>query len=281
MFKAHWTSIIAISLFSLFSFSCKLADIRPLQLATASDNKELETKARKVINNPTNAKFAPGDWKKTKQIQFTIKDVWKSRFVRFFTPIKEPEQRMKVQLNFEKQTMEIEFLNGPNAGQILGLSKREPYQIAPDTGKVFTGDDEVRLYLESLRFYITLVWNIQTYSILQYAGETSKFNKTFETIYATTGQPAATPETDQVLAYYEKTTGALEWAEFTYREVFHFYKGVLKFGTYEDWNGKLFPRKISILDTFEDTDFVHEIVIERIEIPKAPLTEDIQIQEQN
>lgn len=272
---------LALALFLSFSLTCKLADIKPLHLANAQENLDLEIKAKKVINNPQYPKFLPGDWKKSKQLQFTIKDVWKSRIVRFFTPVKEPEQRMKVQINFEKDTMEIEFLNGPNAGQILGLSKREPYQIAPDTGKVFTGDNEVKLYLESLRFYILLVWNVQTYSTLQYAGESPRFGKNYDLIYASTKPGAATAETDQVLAYYEKSTGALEWVEFTYREVFPFYKGVLKLGSYEDWNGRLFPRKISILDSFEDSDFVHEIQIERIEINKAPLSEETQIQEQN
>ncbi|WP_411824137.1 LBF_0142 family lipoprotein [Leptospira sp. 'Mane'] len=265
----------------IFAFSCKLADLRPNIIASAGKNPDLQKKALLLINNPSDIKLAPEDWIKYKQIQFTLKDVWHSKLVKFFTPIKENEQRMKVHIDFEKDIIEIELLNGPNKGIVYGLVKKDVYQIAPDTGKVFTGEDEVRIYLESLRLYLLLAWKIRDYEILLYSGETEKLGKNYETVYATTVQAEATPDTDQYLAYYERETGAVEWVEFTYRELFSWYRGVIKFGYYEDWNGKLYPRRITILDKFTDEDFVHEIRIERIELPKKPLTEEQIIQEQN
>ncbi len=267
--------------FALLLFSCKLADLRPQILNSAGDNPDLKKKALFLINNPAEQRLTPEDWKNYKQIQFTVKDVWHSKFVKFFTPIKENEQRLKVQIDFEKDTIEAELLNGPEKGLVYGLAKKEPYQIAHDTGKVFTGDDEVRIYLESLRLYLLMVWKIREYEILLYSGEMQKVGKTYDSAYATTGVLEANPDSDQYLAYYDKESGALEWVEFTYRELFSWYKGVLKFGYYEDWNGKLFPKRISILASFEDQDFVHEIRIERIEVPKKPLTEEQIIQEQN
>lgn len=188
---------------------------------------------------------------------------------------------MKAHIDFEKDTIEVEMLNGQNKGIVYGLVKKDVYQIAPDTGKVFTGEDEVRIYLESLRLYLLLAWKIRDYEILLYSGEMERLGRNYETVYATTVQAEATPDTDQYLAYYERETGAIEWVEFTYRELFSWYKGVIKFGYYEDWNGKLYPRRITILDKFTDVDFVHEIRIERIELPKKPLTEEQIIQEQN
>ncbi|TGN11068.1 LBF_0142 family lipoprotein [Leptospira ilyithenensis] len=265
----------------VFAFSCKLADLRPVIIATAGKNPDLQKKAVLLINNPSDIKLVPEDWTKYKQIQFTLKDVWHSKLVKFFTPIKENEQRMKVHIDFEKDTIEVEMLNGQNKGIVYGLVKKDAYQIAPDTGKVFTGDDEVRIYLESLRLYLLLAWKIRDYEILLYSGEAERLGKNYETVYATTVQAEATPDTDQYLAYYERETGAVEWVEFTYRELFSWYRGVIKFGYYEDWNGKLYPRRITILDKFADVDFVHEIRIERIELPKKPLTEEQIIQEQN
>ncbi|GBF51199.1 putative lipoprotein [Leptospira ryugenii] len=261
--------------------SCKLADLRPKELAQTGINPDLKQKGLTIITNPIEPAMKPDDWKRYKQIQFTLKDVWHSKAVRFFTPIKENEQRMKVFLDFEKDSMEIELLNGVNKGIYYGLVKKDVYQISPDTGKVFTGDDEVRVYLESLRLYLLMVWNLKNYEIIQYAGDIQLLGKTYERVYLTNVQVDANPDVDQYLAYFEKETGALEWVEFTYRELFSWYKGTLKFGYYENWEGKQFPRRISILDKFDDPDFVHEIRIERIEVPTKPLTEEKAIQEQN
>jgi hypothetical protein len=272
---------LLLIILTLISFSCKLADLRPAVLANTGLNPDLNKKALTLILNPSEQNLRPGDWKNYKQLQFTLKDVWHSKTVRFFTPIKETEQRMKVFLDFEKNAMEIEMLNGINKGLYLGIAKKDAYQISPDTGKVFTGDDEVRVYLESLRLYLMLVWKPKDFEIVQYAGDAKILGKEYETVYLTSIQVEATPDTDQYLAYYEKQSGALEWIEFTYRELFSWYKGILKFGYYEDWEGKLFPRRITILDKFNDEDFIHEIRIERIEIPKKPLSEEQLIQEQN
>lgn len=272
------SSVLIICLFFVF-ISCSLADLRPPTLQNEGLNLNLKKKGLSVITSPPVKELTPGNWKEYKQIQFVIKDVWHSKFVRFFTPIRESEQRLRVYLDFEKDAMEVEFLGGEKKGFILGLVKKDTYQIAADTGKVFTGDDEVRVYLESLRLYLTLPWRLTEYPIIQYAGPVQKLGQEFEVVYFTSVQANATPDTDQYVGYFEKTSGALEWMEFTYRELFSFYKGVLKFGYYESWNEKQYPRRITILDRFEDSDFVHEIRIEKIEIPKQPMEEEDKVLE--
>ncbi|MCZ8155248.1 MAG: hypothetical protein O9264_03950 [Leptospira sp.] len=275
--------IFSFSLFliSLLNSNCKLADLRPTVLTNSGNNPDLKKKALQIISNPSETALKPAQWKDYKKIQFTLTDVWHSKLTKFFTPIKDDEQRMNVFIDLEKSTMEVELLNGVNKGLVLGLSKKDVYQISADTGKVFTGDDEVRIYLESLRLYLMLVWKMQEFEILQYAGDSKLHSKDYNIVYATSVQVEATPDTDQYIAYYEKDSGALEWIEFTYREVFIWYRGVLKFGHYEQWDGKMFPRRISILDSFDATDFVHEIRIEKIEKAKKPLAEEQIIQEQN
>lgn len=269
--------------FLIFLFSCKLADLRPQVLTNTGYNADLKKKGLQFIDNPNYTELTPDEWKNYKSVQFIIKDVWRSKFVRFFTPVKDDEPRIRVFLDFEKDSMEIEFLNGVKKGNIYGLVKKDTYQVAPDTGKVFIADDEVRVYLESLRLYLTLPWRLKEYPILMYAGGTKVNSSEYETIYLTSVQPEATPDTDQYLVYLEKTSGALEWIQFTYRELFSFYQGVLKYGFYEPWNGKQYPRRITILDKFDDPDFVHEIRIERMEIPKAnqTLTEEDKVLEEN
>ncbi|EOQ89091.1 putative lipoprotein [Leptospira yanagawae serovar Saopaulo str. Sao Paulo = ATCC 700523] len=259
--------------FFLFLFSCSIADLRPPSLSSNRVDPELKKKGLTFVTSPTIKELTPGDWKDYKQVQFVVKDVWHSKFVRFFTPIKESEQRMRVYLDFETNSMQVEFLGGEKKGLIYGLDKKETYYIAADTGKVFMGDDEVRIYLESLRLYLTLPWRLKEFPIIQYAGTTKKLEQNYEVVYFTSVQLNANPDTDQYVGYFETTSGALEWMEFTYRELFSFYRGVLKYGFYESWNGKQYPRRITILDKFEDSDFVHEIRIEKIEIPEKPMEE--------
>ncbi len=152
---------------------CSLADIRPAVLINTGYNESLRKKGEEILDNPNYKELKPGEWKKYKSVQFTIKDVWKSKFVRFFTPIKEDEPRLRVFIDFEKDAMEIEFLSGQSKGLIYGLVKKDTYQVAADTGKVFIADDEVRVYLESLRLYLTLPWRLKEYPILMYSGKIS------------------------------------------------------------------------------------------------------------
>lgn len=273
MAKETFLRFCKLSFLFLFFSQCSLADLRPPILANAGSNPELKRKAHQILENPVYPELTPDEWKNYKSVQFILTDIWKSKFVRFFTPIKEDEQRLRVYLDFERDAMEVEFLSGPKKGFIIGLSKKEPYQIASDTGKVYTGDDEVRVYLESLRLYITLPWNLKKFPIALYAGSSRILGSEYETIYFTSVQVEASPDVDQYVAYLDKKTGALEWIEFTYRELFSFYRGILKFGYYEPWNDKQYPRRITILDKFGDSDFVHEIRIERMEFPKLPMEE--------
>ncbi|TGM55638.1 hypothetical protein EHQ91_12080 [Leptospira biflexa] len=256
-----------------FLFSCGTADLRPPHLSYDKIDPELKKKGITVVTNPPIKELSPGDWKEYKQVQFILKDVWHNHFVRFFTPIKEQEIRMRVYLDFQADAMQVELLGGEKKGFIYGLEKKVTYQISPETGKAYSDDTEVRIYLESLRSYLTLPWRLKNYPIIQYAGQKQKLEQNYEVVYFTSVQMNATPDTDQYVGYFEQKSGALEWLEFTYRELFSFYQGVLKFGFYEPWNGKQYPRRITILDRFEDPDFVHELRIETIQIPVKPMEE--------
>ncbi|TGL07903.1 LBF_0142 family lipoprotein [Leptospira bouyouniensis] len=267
----HSKNLILLSL--LLLLSCGTADLRPPHLSYEKVDQDLKKKGLAVVTNPPIKELTPGDWKEYKQVQFIIKDVWHSNFVRFFTPIKEPELRMRVHLDFEADAMQVEFLGGEKKGLIYGLEKKSTYQISADTGKAYSDDTEVRIYLESLRLYLTLPWKLKNFPIIQYSGQKQKLDQLYEVVYFTSVQMNATADTDQYLGYFEQKSGALEWLEFTYRELFTFYQGVLKYGFYEPWNGKQYPRRITILDRFEDPDFVHEIRIEKIEIPVKPMEE--------
>ncbi|XDD42904.1 hypothetical protein AB3N58_00635 [Leptospira sp. WS60.C2] len=272
-------SKLSLLLFLFSLVSCGTADLRPPHLSFDKIDQDLKKKGLAVVTNPPIKELTPGDWKDYKQVQFFLKDVWHSKFVRFFTPIKEEEIRMRVYLDLETDAMQVEFLSGEKKGLIYGLEKKTTYQIAADTGKVYNDDTEVRIYLESLRLYLTLPWKLKGFPIIQYAGSKEKLDQKYEVVYFTSVQMNATPDTDQYVGYYENKSGALEWVEFTYRELFSFYQGVLKYGFYEPWNGKQYPRRITILDRFEDPDFVHELRIEKIEIPSKPMEEDDKVLE--
>ncbi|XDD46642.1 hypothetical protein AB3N60_00695 [Leptospira sp. WS39.C2] len=259
--------------FLFLLISCGTADLRPPHLSFDRMDPELKKKGLTVVTNPTIKELTPGDWKDYKQVQFIIKDVWHNNFVRFFTPIKDQELRMRVYLDFEADAMQVEFLGGEKKGLIYGLEKKTTYQIAADTGKVYNDDTEVRIYLESLRLYLTLPWRLKEFPIIQYSGQKQKLDQNYEVVYFTSVQMNATADTNQYVGYFETKSGALEWMEFTYRDLFSFYQGVLKYGFYESWNNKQYPRRITILDRFEDPDFVHELRIEKIEIPVKPMEE--------
>jgi hypothetical protein len=90
--------------------------------------------------------------------------------VRFFTPIPEPVQAMKVNNLFsEVKIWKLLLLMVRIEEKFLGIENGESYSIDKDLGKVFNKDNEVKLYLR-----IFAVVHFASYSCFAY-GKVSLF----------------------------------------------------------------------------------------------------------
>jgi hypothetical protein len=242
-------------------FSCQISDLRNDQLQGEIIPQEIQTKGRSLLVDTIDPALSPSKWHLDGGLELFLIDYWKSPLVRFFTPIPEPVQAMKVTIYFQNKNMEITFTDGKNRGKILGIENGESYSIEKDLGKVFNKDNEVKLYLESLRLYILLPILASQMEKLAYLGDVGIGEKSYSEVFGTNGSWAPEKESDQYRFLVQNDSGRIEYIVFTYREVFESYKGILHYEDYTMLNGKLFPMRIAVMSNLSDETFIHQLQI--------------------
>jgi hypothetical protein len=269
---------ILIYLFLPFLLSCQISDLRNEQLSGEIISEDIQTKGRSLLVDPIDPALTPSKWQLEGGLEIFLIDYWKSSLVRFFTPIPEPVQAMKVKIYFQSKNMEITFTDGKNRGKILGIENGETYTIDKDLGKVFNKDNEVKLYLESLRLYILLPILASRMEKLAYLGEVGMGEKSYSEVFGTNGNWTPEKESDQYRFLIQNDSGRIEFIVFTYREVFESYKGILHYQDYTLLNGRLFPMRISVKSEFSDESYIHQLQIGTLKsIPSPSFQRNINI----
>ncbi|WCL49334.1 LBF_0142 family lipoprotein [Leptospira sp. GIMC2001] len=250
---------------TFLQISCAIADLRTDLLINGDVPADIQKKARDLLSDPIDPSLSPLKWSKVEALEFYMVDYWNSSLVRFFTPVPEPVQAMKVRLSLNNTNMDITFTDGSQRGKIYGLENGEPFVIEDASGKVFIKDSEVKVYLESLRLYLLLPTMLHKYESLAYLGEIGLGDHFYHEIFATNGSFEISENHDQYISYTRKDTGAIEFIQFTYRDVFDSYRGVIHYENYTLVDGKSIPMKIAITNSLLDEDFVHQFQIGSIQ----------------
>ncbi len=254
-----------------FVSGCGLADLRNDILKSQEIPEEIQSRAREILKNPIHPDLDPSLWNETRSIQVFLVDYWNSGFVRFFTPVPEKVQAMKVNLSFHRNIVHIQFTDGKQRGRIFGVEEGEPYTYNSRDGRIFTKDSDIQNYAESLRLYILFPFQVHSYKNVAYLGEMNIGNQEYHEIFATNGNWEVSDEFDQYKVYIKKDSGEIEFVQFTYRDVFSFYKGILHYEDYTLYNGRLIPMKIGIKSDFMDEKYIHQLQIGSIKY----FTEDL------
>lgn len=259
----------------LILIHCGIADLRTDLLRNNPIPEDIQEKARDLLNNPPEPSLSPSLWKDNPGLEVFLVDYWNSRLIRFFTPIPERVQAMRVKLSTTKNTIHIKLTDGRQRGRIFGVEEGEPYTYDSKNGRVFNKDSDIQIYSESLRIYLLLPFQVHSYSKLAYLGDVEIGNQEYYEIFATNGDWEASDAYDQYRLYVQKETGKIDYIMFTYRDVFSFYKGILHYEDYTLYKGRLFPTKIAIQDDFMSEKYTHQLQIGNVKfLPKEPTWED-------
>jgi hypothetical protein len=254
--------IHAIFFFSfILLFQCQLADLRSSDWIGKEPDAESQTKGREILTKPLEPGLSPSKWSRVEGLDLYLIDTWNSSLVRFFTPIPERAQAMKVRLSWKTGNISAQFTDGKQRGKIIGLEAGEPYIIEPELGKVTLKDNEIKTYLESLHLYLTLPFLSTEWKRVAYIGDVGIGEKRYHEIFATNGPWEPNSEYDQYKIYMEQQFGYIEFVSFTYRDVFDSYVGVLNYQEYTNLNGRMYPMKITVQDRLLDDSYVHTLQV--------------------
>lgn len=262
--------------FTLILFlNCGIADLRNDILKTQPVPQEIQDIARSLLKNPPNEMLSPELWRGTQGLDLFLIDYWDSTFVRFFTPVPEKVQAMRARISLVRNTIHIRFTDGRKKGKTFGVEDGEAYVYDPKTGRVFTKDSDIQTYSESLRLYLILPLVVHSFPKLAHLGSVGIGDKEYHEIFATKGDWEVSEMYDQYRIYVHKDSGRIDYVQFTYRDVFSFYKGILRYEEYTPYQGRLYPIQISIQDDFHSEKFIHQLQIGTIRfLSQEPVWED-------
>jgi hypothetical protein len=173
-------------------------------------------------------------------------DVWSSRVLRWFTPLKANSSSF--------------LLQEAGADSTVTLPGQAPFVLKDSE---LSGWD--RIYVESLRLYVNLPQAFGAAYNPSYLGERTLGTETFAAFFFNLAPGNWNdPSLDQYIAYYPKGSSKPSFVQFTYRDLSRSYVGWLRFGPDKNFAAFPYPSSISILDDWNANEAVHIVEINSI-----------------
>jgi len=244
----------SIGFFLIFNLlmGCSPSDLRSPEIKKRSFTAGDRQSVISTLNSFLSKGSRPQDWKDKAKWKIILTDTWSSSLLRRFTILTSNTQKM--QLEIEKNgNLKLEILSGENIHKVYRIEGNEVFY---GDGNIPVKDSTAKLYIESLAMYVKLPMLISDFSILLSSEEKSLFF-----VFATNGTLEPNSLENQYVYVFNKEQKILDHIQFTYREVYQSYKGILKYSETKEKGGFKYSNKIQIKETPQDPGSVHEINI--------------------
>ncbi len=247
---------------------CSIADLRDAKLREGVTEQArargLELMRKAALAHGMKADgFKPGV---SPLVEARGKDVWYSSLMRRFTPLDRNSQSFRMTL--KKGGDRFEVLNGESKGRVLGREGARYFTIAAAKGSkpVYEDSSAAFIYLESLRLYMELPFLAAGMGNVAYMGRENIGGRPHELVFTSPGGFEPSDKADQYVFALDAETNRITYVRFTYRKVFSFYKGVLRYDDFRALGDLLMPHRIAILDAADDDEPVHEIILDEVRV---------------
>jgi hypothetical protein len=255
------TIFILIIMLNLFTY-CSTLDLKKDYPDNVLNQSDLETQAKKIIQEAQEKQGSTS----SVSIEFYGTDIWKSWFVWLFTPCTEMNQEFHTVMDSKTEDIVYTYQNGRKKGESIGIKNGQEYSII-NGSESFSESSLIRMYLRPLFNYVYWSHRITNQKIQIYLGDTIISHSTYSRVYVSPVSELSDSQ-NQYIIYINKTTGNIDFIEFTLRELLRTYKGVLRYKSYRKIEGIPIPFEIEIADSITSTDFVHKLVFSNIHIKK-------------
>ena len=239
--KAQFGKAAALVLILLILSSCAPADIRNRQVREHGQAQASFVQGRKLLLQAAE-RHGLVAWKAFRTARFVSVDEW-TGFAGLFTgwwPVQ--EQRFKFDTLLGTFTSRVELLDGPNAGEVMGVQSWRGYGAPGAGARVEPAEDGLRIfYLPTLQYFAELPFRILSAQYITYGGERELNGSTYQLIYASWGSLGANPEHDQYELWINKETLLVEKCFYTVRDAFKGAVGTIHFDDYREVQGVMVP----------------------------------------
>jgi len=216
--KKNTIKLSGLLIFAFFCLQGCMADLRTELVKKEGITVQNATKGRAILERAWKAQGF--DNIENHQVySFTGKDTWKGMFGRIgkVWPNKESELKFKYQVGtFDGQ---VAFLDGKRRGELAGLQNWNYYEVDNKNNVSFKNNNKRIVFgLAAFQYFTEMVGRLRNAPIISYAGEKELRGKQYDLVFVTWHTEKPHKEADQYIAWINKETGIMDFAQYTIRE---------------------------------------------------------------
>ncbi|WP_128755300.1 DUF6503 family protein [Aquimarina sediminis] len=241
-----------LCLLSIFFHSCGLLDIRPKMIQKEGITSNNTIKGKKLLEKAWK-KQGYDKLKNHNVYSYHANDTWKGLLGKMaqIWPEMDIEMEFKYQIGtFDGQ---VHFLDGRQKGGFAGLQNWNYYEISKND-TIFKDKNEKgnrkRVFgIAAFQYFTEMIDRLKNAPIISYAGEKKFRNQQYDLVFCTWSKDVPHTEHDQYLAWINKKTGIMDFAQYTIREAYITppgYKaigGAVEFTDFKNINGIMIPHQ--------------------------------------
>ena len=249
--------ILSLSLLA----GCALADLRPQTLRDIEIPAAPKVHGREILEQVAQQQGIAEHWRKYKTWKIVAVDIWKDQWVRLLTPIKQPEQRLDFVIDLPTRSVLMTFLEGKFKNNSLGWDRDGTFGVIDNevTRKEYR---DVDIYVVPVRDYFLWPQTLVSFPVQVFAGEATLKTVIYDKVFVTRGSVVPNDKDDQYIVWVNRQTHKIDYVEFTLRNLFGFYRGVVAYRDYRPVQGMDLPFEIQLLDKIDGEKYSHKLSID-------------------
>lgn len=209
------------SLFLVFFYACKLADVRPTFLKEQEITATNEEEGRDLLS----ASIQAMGYENLSEIDtYEAKALFKWKFPWSIMPINSlpGSKGNQVQFRFKPNSFDgqVEYLEGSRKGNLYGLQSWQAYKKKANGTIDYTKDKKREWALAAFHYLMEGPWRLLKADIITYAGTTQLDGQDYDLVFASWQSPEPHKEHDQWLLYINQKTKFVDLANITIRDFF-------------------------------------------------------------
>ena len=178
-----------------------------------------------------------------------------------------PENGQRMRMEFLRDTFygRSQLIGDPSDGEIWGVQAWKAYRTERSGKTRFRDHESTLFYIPTYHYFFEFPFRIANAGIVQYAGERTLGEVSYDLVYATWRDADPQLDVDQYIVWIGRESGLIEKAQFTVRDKLRWATGTMHFSDFRQVDGIRIPFDMTVTIDPEDESVLHRMVIESVE----------------
>ena len=251
---------------------CQLPGPEPADVAAVSQTSAEAPDARRLLA-PLAASLGLARLQGSTRVRTILTDRWQSPVDRWLRPLAAAEQRLELVLDLRERSVRARFVGGRRDAETIGIKAGLAYTLV-EGAREYGPDSGVEGYLGSIQRYFELPLRLAAAGegtvlptaeagALRVLEPQTLGGETFDRVRL---EPSRVRGGDPVVAWIERASGRVRWAELIDSGLLGFGQRALHFVEYSEVQRALLPRVIEVVPAVGSTAVVRRLEFDALEL---------------